>query len=112
MVITLAIPIRKLYHLEDLVTLRHIDNMAKVMLATGWIVAYGYGTEVFMAWYSASKWEYFMMWNRMFGPMGWSYWMLITCNIALPQLMWSASCGRQYPGHVHHVAHHQHGHVV
>ena len=88
MVITLAIPIRKLYHLEDLITLRHIDNMAKVMLATGWIVAYGYGTEVFMAWYSASKWEYFMMWNRMFGPMGWSYAVLITCNIALPQLMW------------------------
>jgi len=88
MVITLAIPIRRLYHLEDLITMRHIDNMAKVMLATGWIVAYGYGTEVFMAWYSASKWEYFMMWNRMFGPMGWSYAMLITCNIALPQLMW------------------------
>jgi molybdopterin-containing oxidoreductase family membrane subunit len=88
MVITLAVPIRKLYHLEDLITLRHIDNMAKVMLATGWIVAYGYGTEVFMAWYSASKWEWFMMWNRMFGPMGWSYWVLITCNIALPQLMW------------------------
>ncbi len=88
MVITLAIPIRRLYHLEDLITLRHIDNMAKVMLATGWIVAYGYGMEVFMAWYSASKWEYFMMWNRMFGPMGWSYAMLITCNIALPQLMW------------------------
>src|SRR6201987_3061634 len=44
--------------------------------------------EVFRAWYSASHWEYFMMWNRMFGPMGWSYWVLITCNIALPQLMW------------------------
>jgi molybdopterin-containing oxidoreductase family membrane subunit len=88
MVLTLAIPIRKFYHLEDLITIRHIDNMAKVMLATGLIVAYGYSTEVFMAWYSASHWEYFMMWNRMFGPMGWSYWVLITCNIALPQLMW------------------------
>ncbi len=88
MVITLAIPIRRLYHLEDLITLRHIDNMAKVMLATGWIVAYGYGMEAFMGWYSASHWEYFMFWNRMFGPMGWSYWFLITCNIALPQLMW------------------------
>jgi Ni/Fe-hydrogenase subunit HybB-like protein len=88
MVLTLAIPIRKFYHLEDLITIRHIDNMAKVMLATGLIVAYGYSTEVFMSWYSASHWEYFMMWNRMFGPMGWSYWVLITCNIALPQLMW------------------------
>jgi molybdopterin-containing oxidoreductase family membrane subunit len=62
--------------------------MGKVMLATGMIVAYGYSTEVFMSWYSASHWEYFMMWNRMFGPMGWSYWVLITCNIALPQLLW------------------------
>jgi molybdopterin-containing oxidoreductase family membrane subunit len=88
MVLTLAIPIRKFYHLEDLITIRHIDNMAKVMLATGLIVAYGYSTEVFMSWYSASHWEYFMMWNRMFGPMGWSYWVLMTCNIALPQLMW------------------------
>jgi molybdopterin-containing oxidoreductase family membrane subunit len=90
MVITLAIPIRKFYHLEDLITIRHIDNMGKVMLVTGGIVAYGYWMEVFMAyWYSASRWEYFMMWNRMFGPMGWSYWVLITCNIALPQLMWA-----------------------
>ncbi len=90
MVITLAIPIRKFYHLEDLITIRHLDNMGKVMLVTGLIVAYGYWMEVFMAyWYSASRWEYFMMWNRMFGPMGWSYWVLITCNIALPQLMWA-----------------------
>ncbi len=89
MVLTLAIPIRKFYHLEDLITIRHLDNCNKVMLATGLIVAYGYSTEVFMSWYSASHWEYFMMWNRMFGPMGWSYWTLITCNIALPQLLWS-----------------------
>ncbi|WP_446745104.1 NrfD/PsrC family molybdoenzyme membrane anchor subunit [Silvibacterium acidisoli] len=89
MVITLAVPIRKFYHLEDLITLRHLDNMAKVMLTTGLIVAYGYAMEVFMAYcYSASHWEYFMMWNRMFGPMGWAYWVLITCNIALPQFMW------------------------
>ena len=84
MVLTLAIPIRKFYHLEDLVTLRHLDNMAKVMLATGSIVAYGYGMEVFMSWYSGSHWEFFMMWNRMFGPMGWGYWMLILTNIAIP----------------------------
>jgi len=95
MVITLAVPIRKFYHLEDLVTLRHIDNMGKVMLATGLIVAYGYVSEVFMSYcYSASHWEYFMMWNRMFGPMGWSYWVLITCNIALPQLLWSRKLRR------------------
>src|SRR5665213_1906514 len=84
MVLTLAIPLRKFYHLEALVTERHIDNMGKVMLATGFIVAYGYGMEVFMAWYSASHWEAFMMWNRMFGPMGWAYWVLISCNLAIP----------------------------
>src|ERR1700761_527212 len=90
MVLTLAIPIRKFYHLEDLVTLRHLDNMSKVMLATGSIVAYGYGMEVFMSWYSASHWEFFMMWNRMFGPMGWAYWMLILTNIAIPlTTLWS-----------------------
>src|SRR5215472_13914344 len=90
MVLTLAIPIRKFYHLEDLVTLRHLDNMAKVMLATGSIVAYGYAMEVFMSWYSASHWEFFMMWNRMFGPMGWAYWILILTNIAIPMTtLWS-----------------------
>ena len=97
MVITLAVPIRKFYHLEGLITIRHIDNMGKVMLATGLIVAYGYSMEVFMAWYSASHWEYFMMWNRIFGPMGWSYGVLITCNIALPQLLWLRSV-RVSPG--------------
>src|SRR5271154_6610785 len=97
MVLTLAIPIRSLYHLEGLITIRHIDNMGKVMLTTGLIVAYGYGTEVFMAWYSASHWEFFMMWNRMFGPIGWAYWVLITCNIALPQLLWLRSV-RLSPG--------------
>src|SRR5271165_5228825 len=97
MVLTLAIPLRKFYHLEGLITIRHIDNMGKVMLATGLIVAYGYSMEIFMAWYSASHWEYFMMWNRMFGPMGWSYWVLITCNIAIPQLMWLRSV-RTSPG--------------
>jgi Ni/Fe-hydrogenase subunit HybB-like protein len=90
MVLTLAIPIRKFYQMEDLITLRHLDNMGKIMLATGLIVAYGYGMEAFMAWYSASHWEFFMMWNRMFGPMGWSYWLLILFNIAIPlTTLWS-----------------------
>jgi Ni/Fe-hydrogenase subunit HybB-like protein len=90
MVLTLAIPLRKFYHLEDFVTLRHLDNMAKVMIGTGGIVAYGYGMEVFMSWFSASHWEFFMMWNRMFGPMGWAYWILILTNIAIPlTTLWS-----------------------
>ena len=90
MVLTLAIPLRKFYRLEGMITTRHIDNMGKVMLAVGLIVAYGYGMEAFMAWYSASHWEAFTMWNRIFGPMGWSYWVLILCNLAIPlTTLWS-----------------------
>src|SRR6202000_1305408 len=70
MVITLAVPIRSFYHLEDMITIRHIDNMAKVMLTTGLIVAYGYGMELFMIWYSASHWEYFSVWKRLLGSTG------------------------------------------
>jgi molybdopterin-containing oxidoreductase family membrane subunit len=88
MVLTLMIPVRAMYGLKDLVTMRHIQNMAKVMLATGLIVAYGYFMEVVMAWYSANKFEFFQMVNRTTGPMSWSYWMLILCNIATPQLLW------------------------
>ncbi len=90
MVLTLAIPLRKFYHLENLVTERHIDNCGKVMLATGFIVAYGYGMEAFMSWYSADHWEAFTFWNRAFGPMGWSYWVLIACNLVIPlTTLWS-----------------------
>ncbi len=88
MVMTLAIPLRKWYGLEDFITQRHLDNMAKVMLATGLIVGYGYMMEAFMAWYSGNQYEQFMLWNRMNGPYGWSYWMLILCNILIPQIMW------------------------
>jgi molybdopterin-containing oxidoreductase family membrane subunit len=98
MVLTLAIPLRKFYHLESLVTERHIDNMGKVMLATGFIVAYGYAMEAFMSWYSASHWEAFMFWNRVWGPMGWSYWVLITCNLAIPlTTLWSRKLRTSIP---------------
>ena len=88
MVLTLAIPLRWAYGLEDFVTMRHLDLMARVMLATGLIVAYGYMVEAFMAWYSASPFEGSMMTNRMMGPYAFWYWMLILCNILIPQLLW------------------------
>ena len=88
MVLTLAIPLRKFYGLEDFITTKHLENMGKVLLATSLIVVYGYAMEAFMAWYSGSPFERFMMWNRMFGPYGWSYWVLLLCNLAVPQLMW------------------------
>ncbi len=88
MVITIAIPLRAYYHLEDFVTLRHLDNMARVMLATGLIVAYGYMMETFMAWYGGNPFEEFVIWNRFTGPYAPQYWLLILCNVVLPQLLW------------------------
>ena len=94
MVLTLAIPIRKFYHLEDLVTARHLDIMAKVMLGTGLIVAYGYLIEAFLAFYSGDQYEIYMMTNRFHGPYAPLYWMLISCNIIIPQLLWSKKVRR------------------
>ena len=88
MVLTLAIPIRAYFGMEDFITMRHIQNMAKVMLATGLIVFYGYAVEAFMAWYSATSWEGFMIVNRMTGPYWYMYWALILCNGVIPQLLW------------------------
>jgi len=88
MVMTLSIPIRKFYGLEDFITMRHLENMAKVMLATGLIVAYGYMMETFGAFYSGNQYDRYMVLNRWFGPYAFFYWMLILCNIAIPQMMW------------------------
>ncbi|MCC7237019.1 MAG: polysulfide reductase NrfD, partial [Bryobacterales bacterium] len=88
MVLTLAIPMRAFYHLEDFITMRHIENMCKVMLATGIIVIYGYFLEVFFGWYSANEFEKSMILNRISGPYAWSYWALIFCNGLAPQILW------------------------
>jgi molybdopterin-containing oxidoreductase family membrane subunit len=88
MVLTIAIPLRKVYNLEDFITMRHVNNMSKVMLACGLIVGYGYMMEAFMGWYSASSFEMFMVKNRATGPYWWSYWALILTNILIPQLLW------------------------
>jgi Ni/Fe-hydrogenase subunit HybB-like protein len=88
MVLTLAVPLRKFYGLEDFITMRHIHNMTKVMLVTGMIVAYGYANEAFFAWYSANPYEGFMMLNRMTGPYAPFYWSLIAINAAMIQLFW------------------------
>ncbi len=88
MVMVLAIPIRKVYGLEDFITLRHLRNMGEILLATGLIVAYGYLMETFMAWYSGDLYERYMMLNRMFGPYGYMYWALILFNLVIPQALW------------------------
>src|SRR6202051_3375872 len=88
MVLTLSIPVRKLFHLEDFITMRHLDNMGKVLLATGLIVGYGYMMEAFSAYYSGNPYERYMILNRMTGPYAPMYWMLIACNIVTPQFLW------------------------
>ncbi len=89
MVITFALPIRKLYKLEHLITDRHMDWMAKILLATGLIVFYGYILEIFFSWYSGNFYEYKLLINTRFtGPYSWAYWMLIFCNGIVPQLFW------------------------
>ncbi len=97
MVLTLAIPIRAAYGLQDFITDRHLENMAKVMLATGLIVAYGYSMEAFISWYSGNVYERFMYWNRMTGPYWPAYWALIATNIVTPQLLWLKKVRRNIP---------------
>jgi Ni/Fe-hydrogenase subunit HybB-like protein len=88
MVLVLAIPIRHFYHLESMITMRHLQNSAKIMLATGLIVGYGYFFEAFIAFYSGSTYERFMMQNRWFGPYAVFYWSLILFNLVIPQILW------------------------
>ena len=88
MVLTIAIPLRKFYHFEDFITMRHLENMAKVMLATGLIVAYGYFFEFFMSLYSGQKFDVFLVQQRLHGPYSHYYYALILCNILTPQLLW------------------------
>jgi molybdopterin-containing oxidoreductase family membrane subunit len=88
MVISIAIPLRKVYGLEDFITMRHLDNMAKVMLATGLIVAYGYFFEAFMSLYSGNKFDVFLVHQRFSGPYAPYYYALLLFNILTPQLLW------------------------
>ncbi len=94
MVLTLAIPVRKWYGLQDFITERHLDNMSKVMFATGMIVCYGYFLEVFMAWYSANPYEWAMFMNRLTGPYKHLYWALWVCNGLSIQVLWSQRARR------------------
>ncbi len=89
MVLNIIIPVRKIYHLESVITRRHLNNAANVMLATGMMVAYGYLMEAFMSWYSGDIFEQQMMTQRAFGPYGWVFWMLMLFNVLIPQLLWS-----------------------
>lgn len=88
MVVTLIVPARRFFGLHDLVTMRHLENINKVMLATGSIVGYAYAMEFFIAWYGGNRYEQFAFINRAFGPYAWAYWTMVTCNVISPQFFW------------------------
>ncbi|MDZ4723802.1 MAG: NrfD/PsrC family molybdoenzyme membrane anchor subunit [candidate division Zixibacteria bacterium] len=88
MVLTLGIIVRKIFHLEDFITIKHLENMNMIMLLTGMMVGYAYGCEFFISWYSGNPYEAFTFVNRAFGPYAWAYWTMVTCNVLVPQVFW------------------------
>jgi Ni/Fe-hydrogenase subunit HybB-like protein len=88
MVTTLSIIVRKIFGLENIITIRHLENMQKIILLTGLMVGYAYGVEFFVAWYGGNLYERFAFINRAFGPYAWAYWIMICCNVVTPQLFW------------------------
>ncbi|MGQ0720911.1 MAG: NrfD/PsrC family molybdoenzyme membrane anchor subunit [Candidatus Eiseniibacteriota bacterium] len=88
MVLFLLVIARSVYGLQEVITLHHLENMNKIILATGSMVGYAYGVEFFIAWYSGNPYETFTFTNRAFGPYWWAYWIMVTCNVVCPQLFW------------------------
>ena len=88
MVMTLIIPAREWFGLKNIVTPRHLDNMCKIILATGSMVGYAYSIELFIAWYSGWIFEQYAFLNRIAGPYAWAYWIMVSCNVICPQLFW------------------------
>ena len=97
MVMTLAIIVRRIFGLDHFITLNHLEKMNKIMLATGMMVGYAYACEFFIAWYSGNIYEAFTFVNRAFGPYAWAYWIMITCNVVVPQIFWIKSWRRSIP---------------
>ncbi|QDU84059.1 Polysulfide reductase, NrfD [Planctomycetes bacterium Pla163] len=88
MVVTLAVPARAMYGMKDIITMRHLENMNKVILATGMMVGYAYAMEFFIAWYGGNRYEQFAFINRATGPYFWAYWIMVSCNVLSPQVFW------------------------
>jgi molybdopterin-containing oxidoreductase family membrane subunit len=89
MVLTLAIIARKAFRLDNYITLNHLDKMNKIILVTGLMVSYSYIVEFFMAWYSGNLYERFTFWSRATGPYAWAFWIMVFCNVVVPQIFWS-----------------------
>jgi molybdopterin-containing oxidoreductase family membrane subunit len=90
MVLTLLLPVRAIYRLENVITARHLNNLAKMMLATAWIVIYSYAIEFFIVWYSGDRYDFYTHFKALpFGPSATVFWIVVLCNVLLPQLLWS-----------------------
>jgi molybdopterin-containing oxidoreductase family membrane subunit len=92
MVVTLAVPARQFFGLKNIISLRHLENMNKIILLTGSMVGYAYGIEFFIAWYGGNRAEAFAFVNRALGPYSWAYWTMVSCNVLFPQLFWLKKC--------------------
>ena len=92
MVVTLLVPARAICGLQNLITIRHLENMNQIIMATGMMVGTAYGIEFFMAWYSGVEFEQFALSNRAFGNYAWAYWIMVTCNVLIPQFFWIKWC--------------------
>lgn len=97
MVVTVLLFVRKVFDLENIITVDHLERMNKVILATGMMVGYAYATEFFIAWYSGVPFEQFVFINRIFGPYAWAYWIMVSCNVIFPQFFWFRKLRRSIP---------------
>ncbi len=88
MVVTLLVIARKIYGVENIITVDHLEKMNIVILLTGTMVGFAYITEFFVAWYSGVQYEQYAFTNRMFGPYAWAYWTMMSCNLFFPQFFW------------------------
>jgi molybdopterin-containing oxidoreductase family membrane subunit len=94
MVLTLMLVARKTMHLEDYITNQHVDAMCSLVILTSGFVGLAYGTEFFIAYYSASPYEQFAFYNRALGPLAWGYWIMVLCNVMIPHLFWLTAVRR------------------
>lgn len=97
MVVTVLVFVRKIFNLEQIITVNTLERMNKIMMATGLMVGYAYATEFFIAWYSGNPFESFVFLNRAFGPYAWAYWIMVSCNVITPQLFWFRKLRRSVP---------------
>ncbi|MGH2574583.1 MAG: NrfD/PsrC family molybdoenzyme membrane anchor subunit [Ignavibacteria bacterium] len=97
MVSMVMIFVRKVFDMEHIITINHLEKMNKILLATGSMVGYAYAMEFFIAWYSGNQFEQFTFINRAFGPYAWAYWIMVSCNVLFPQLFWFKKIRRSIP---------------